>query len=522
MKLRTKFTLPISLVLLVSLILLSFVILRIQYKTENERMENLIETVSGLAGLTNVSNVWDYNEEGMTENLESFLKYKEVVSIALLDDIESEIIRKEKQGYPLDKEVKMELKKDDSVIGYVVITFTYKYVREYLEKTSLIILSLSLVILIMVVLMIYLLAGKVTKPIFKLMESMEKGAAGDLTIKVDIKTKDEIGKLGESFNTFLTKVEDVILKINDGAQSILESSKEINNANEELAKKSTSQASSLEETSATMEEISSIVLSNTKTTSEANALVKKTGERAEEVGGLSIDLKSSMSEISDSSKQIQNIIEVIDEIAFQTNLLALNAAVEAARAGDQGRGFAVVAVEIRNLAGRSGRAAKEIKELIKESVSRVDQGTSLVETTIASLDDIVNEVQKVNEVIDHITVSAKEQQSGIEQINRAIVNLDEVTQTNAGIAEETSASTQTLYEYANNFFDLISFFKTKEEKDLVERKNKKAIREIKNVKIETSTKKDFKVKKNFPVKKETISRRTGSTIIPFDDEIDEI
>ncbi len=247
-------------------------------------------------------------------------------------------------------------------------------------------------------------------------------------------------------------------------------------------------------------------------TNTANKITETTKEKTENVGFMSNNLKESMNSITDSSKKIENIIGVIDEIAFQTNLLALNAAVEAARAGEQGRGFAVVAVEVRNLAARSSKAAKEIKELIKESVVRVEEGNVLVDKTIESLSEIIEDVTKVNDVITDITNGAKEQTTGIEQINKAIADLDEVTQTNAGIAEETSASTHILMKKAEEFLEVVEYFKiNKEEIPQVKTKIKNYMEEVKHEKVETI---------------ENIKHKNAKTdskeLIPFDDEIEEV
>ena len=227
-----------------------------------------------------------------------------------------------------------------------------------------------------------------------------------------------------------------------------------------MAQKAVTQAGALEETSSTMEEMASTIILNTEKTIEAGKLTTNTNSKTEKAGEISSKLKKSIGDIKESSKKIENIIEVIDEIAFQTNLLALNAAVEAARAGEQGRGFAVVAVEVRNLAARSSKAAKEIKELIKESVVRVEQGNGFVEETISNMNEIIEDVKRIDTAIGAISESAKEQQSGIEGVNKAIYELDSVTQTNAGIAEETSATTNILRENAEEFLKQTEFFKT--------------------------------------------------------------
>ena len=255
----------------------------------------------------------------------------------------------------------------------------------------------------------------------------------------------------------------MVKDIKEGAVSVKNSAGEINKSNESLANKATTQASALEEISATMEEISSMVSINSATIEDISGVIQNTKNKSESAGKISENLKKSMHEISESSKRIRNIIDVIDEIAFQTNLLALNAAVEAARAGEQGRGFAVVAIEVRNLAARSSKAAKEIKELIIESGDRVNSGTDLVEITIKSLEEIIGDIVKINEVMVNISETATEQKSGIEQANLALANLDEITQTNAGIAQETSATSHVLDDKASEFMKIVECFKIGEE-----------------------------------------------------------
>ena len=361
-----------------------------------------------------------------------------------------------------------------------------------LNKITLILILLVFAVIISMAVISIIISNNITKPITQFTDKFRLLSEGDLTVRTDIKTGDELEYLSNNFNLFTEKLEDVISNIKDGATLITESSDEINKANENLAQKASMQASSLEETSSTMEEISSIISGNTIKTEEADKMMLYTAKKSEEIEDLSQKLNLSIKDISNSSKKIENIIDVIDEIAFQTNLLALNAAVEAARAGEQGRGFAVVAVEVRNLAARSGKAAKEIKDLIKESVDKVEQGSNFVDKTINSIQEIVSEVRKGSIVIADIAASAKEQMTGVDQVNKAIANLDEVTQTNAGIAEETSASTNILYEKAHDFLNLVNFFKIKNN-------------------FTTHLKQKLKSKENKVEK-----------IIPFDDDMEEI
>lgn len=303
--------------------------------------------------------------------------------------------------------------------------------------------------------------NKIIKPILYLKENMKHLLKGDLNNIHTLNLTNEKGELEEfinDYNVFITNLKSIIVQIKHGANAILESSKEINLANQNIAEKATLQANSLEETSRSMEKINKIVASNTRDTNLANEFTTKTKHNTERAEVLSNSLKKSILSITESSNKIKNIIEVINDIAFQTNLLALNAAVEAARAGEAGKGFAVVASEVRSLSQRTSQAAKQIKNHIKESVERVDEGNILVDTTINSLELMISEVKMVSESINKIAVSAEEQLLSIESVNKAIFDLDEITQTNAGVSEETSAATSILYKQAQDFLEIINFF----------------------------------------------------------------
>lgn len=423
-----------------------------------------------------------------------------------------------KNGVEKSDDVIFEKARDEiNIMGEIVDETAEKAIKdiEEIKKVNEIIgvVYILIITVISLIFSIYI-SNYITKKIDGIREFMSKCEEGDLRERIEVESSDEIGEFSNKFNIFIEKLENVIGEILSGARAISESSGEINSANQNLAEKATTQAAALEETSSTMEEISSIVVSNMEKTNTANKITEKTKEKTESVGYMSNNLKDSMNSITDSSKKIENIIGVIDEIAFQTNLLALNAAVEAARAGEQGRGFAVVAVEVRNLAARSSKAAKEIKELIKESVTRVEEGNTLVEKTIESLSEIITDVTKVNDVITDITNGAKEQTTGIEQINKAIADLDEVTQTNAGIAEETSASTHILTQKADEFLELVEYFQIKGEEKSAIKKSKgiKTVNPALEVKHEISKK----------IKKPKIKSSEPKDLIPFDNEIEEI
>lgn len=282
---------------------------------------------------------------------------------------------------------------------------------------------------------------------------------GDLTRRLDSSGRDELAKLTGAFNRFVDKIEGMVVQIKETAASMDSSTKEISVGNMNLSQRTEEQASSLEETAASMEEMTSTVKQTADNAGQANQLAVSARGEAEKGGKVVGDAVAAMSEISRSSKKIADIISVIDEIAFQTNLLALNAAVEAARAGEQGRGFAVVAGEVRILAKRSADAAKEINSLIQDSVTKVQQGTELVNASGRTLEDIVLGVTKVSDIVAEIASASQEQAIGIEQVNKAVMQMDEVTQQNAALVEEAASSSEELEEQARGLNELVAQFK---------------------------------------------------------------
>ena len=304
------------------------------------------------------------------------------------------------------------------------------------------------------------MARSITRPLNEAVKVAKTVAAGDLTSNIDMhQANDEPGLLLHALREMNDYLMRIVGEVRSDAEVINTASGEIASGNMDLSARTESQASALEETASSMEELTATVKQNADHAVEANKLAVSASEVAVKGKTVVSQVVETMSSINVSSKKIVDIIGVIDGIAFQTNILALNAAVEAARAGEQGRGFAVVATEVRSLAQRSANAAKEIKVLIDDSVGRVESGTRLVDQAGATMDEIVDSIQRVTHIIAEITSASHEQSAGIEQINQAIMQMDDTTQQNAALVEEAAAAAASLQEQASNLSQVVSVFK---------------------------------------------------------------
>ncbi len=283
-------------------------------------------------------------------------------------------------------------------------------------------------------------------------------ANGDLSEFIEGEYEGFFGNLKTYINATVEKLIEVVKQIKDVSDSVATGADEICQGNANLSQRTEEQASSLEQTASSMEEMTSTVQANAENAREADKLAQGAKEKAEHGGGVVGKAVTAMTEINGASKRIADIISVIDEIAFQTNLLALNASVEAARAGEQGRGFAVVASEVRNLAGRSATAAKEIKELIEDSVGKVEQGSKLVDESGKTLEEIIAAVQKVTNIVGEISGASVEQAAGIEEVNKAITLMDEMTQQNAALVEQAAAASEAMGDQAADLKNQMNFF----------------------------------------------------------------
>jgi methyl-accepting chemotaxis protein-1 (serine sensor receptor) len=303
------------------------------------------------------------------------------------------------------------------------------------------------------------LRRRVLLPLKEAGHHFDRIAGGDLTARVDARNTNEIGQLFAALKRMQESLTRTVASVRRGVDEINVGSHEIAAGNTDLSSRTEQQAASLEETAASMEELASTVKQNADNARQANQLAASASDVAERGGSAVSEVVHTMQEISASSRKISEIVSVIDGIAFQTNILALNAAVEAARAGEQGKGFAVVAGEVRSLAQRSAQAAKEIKGLIEDSVTKVGAGSQQVERAGSTMQEIVASVKRVTDIMGEISAASEEQSSGIEQVNRAVSQMDEVTQQNAALVEEAAAAAGSLQEQAERLAEAVAVFK---------------------------------------------------------------
>ncbi len=313
--------------------------------------------------------------------------------------------------------------------------------------------------LFVALLMGVLLVRAISRPLQRAVTVAQAVAAGDLTQQIDVHSQDETGQLMQALRQMNENLQGIVGQVRLSTDTIATASSEIAHGNLDLSSRTEQQAGALEETASAMEQLTSTVRHNADSAQQAKELAHSASEVAVRGGDVVRQVVDTMSSINQSSSKIVDIISVIDGIAFQTNILALNAAVEAARAGEQGRGFAVVASEVRSLAQRSAAAAKEIKVLIDDSVTRVGTGSALVAQAGQTIDEVVRSVQRVSEVVTDISAAGQEQSQGIEEVNNAITQMDETTQQNAALVEQAAAAAQSMQEQAARLSEAVSVFR---------------------------------------------------------------
>ena len=330
------------------------------------------------------------------------------------------------------------------------------------EHDSLSVLTTSLLLGGIVVggLLTWALRRSITLPLTRAIEQAEHITQGDLTHTIHVSRADETGRLLLALQRMQESLQKMVGQVRSGSDSIASATQQIATGNADLSQRTEQQASSLEQTASSMEQLTSIVKQNADNARQASTLAGNASDIAVKGGEVVGRVVDTMAGINESSKKIADIIGVIEGIAFQTNILALNAAVEAARAGEQGRGFAVVAGEVRSLAQRSATAAKEIKELISDSVGRVENGTTLVAEAGSVIDDVVVAVKRVTDIMGEISSASDEQSAGIEQVNQAVTRMDEGTQQNAALVEQAAAAAMSLQEQADGLRQVVAAFRT--------------------------------------------------------------
>lgn len=320
-------------------------------------------------------------------------------------------------------------------------------------------LGLGILALIIGVVFAWLITRSITHPLRRAVGFAERVSNRDLTSDIQTQGSDETSQLLQALKRMNDNLLTVVTEVRSGADSIAVAAGQIAAGNVDLSSRTEEQASSLAETAATMEELTTTVKQNADNARQANTLAESAAQVAARSGQAVAKVVDTMGAITQSSRQVVDIIGVIDSIAFQTNILALNAAVEAARAGEQGKGFAVVASEVRSLAQRSAQAAREIKELIDRSVTITQEGNRLVAEAGSTMDDTVSSIRRLTDIMGEITSASQEQSIGIEQVNQAVAQMDQVTQQNAALVQEASAASDSLQDQASGLARLVATFK---------------------------------------------------------------
>jgi methyl-accepting chemotaxis protein-2 (aspartate sensor receptor) len=347
-------------------------------------------------------------------------------------------------------------------LNWVIVGGSYvdEFTAEVRSIRNMFALAGVVLILVTAGLLLVMVKRLISTPLQNVQEAASRIAGGDLTVQLKAQSQDEIGNLVEAINRIGSGLAGVVAAVREGSESVANASSEIAQGNQDLSMRTEQQASALQQTASSMATLSSTVNHNVDNARQANQMAVNASDVALRGGQVMDEVVQTMKGINQSSARIADIIGVIDGIAFQTNILALNAAVEAARAGEQGRGFAVVASEVRSLAGRSAEAAKEIKSLIDDSVSRVEQGTKLVNQAGETMTEVVASIRRVNDIMGEITAASSEQSAGVHQVSDAVNQMDQTTQQNAALVEEMAAAASSLRNQAGELVNTVAVFRT--------------------------------------------------------------
>ncbi|RTF06762.1 HAMP domain-containing protein [Serratia marcescens] len=385
--------------------------------------------------------------------------------LAALDDYKNRIAAY-LPAYEHEQQISRQLGERAQAIGMLVNAFMQDELVQTRNNINLAQLQMGITTLIAIiagVLIAWRITLQITRPLHSTLAMAERIAGGDLRQAQTSTRRDELGQLLNAVAAMSQNLRTMIEKIQMGVSQVSTASAEIAAGNTDLSSRTEQQAAAVEETAASMEQLTATVKQNAENARQASQLALSASETAQKGGKVVANVVQTMHDIAGSSQKIADITGVIDGIAFQTNILALNAAVEAARAGEQGRGFAVVAGEVRNLAQRSAQAAKEIKGLIEDSVSRVDMGSVLVESAGETMGDIVNAVTRVTDIMGEIASASDEQSRGIDQVGQAVAEMDRVTQQNASLVEESASAAAALEEQASMLTQSVAVFRLRSE-----------------------------------------------------------
>ena len=417
------------------------------------------------SALNKVANV----NVGLKAKLDELVQLEQDMSKKMAALTEQNILRAEQINYApaqyfasVSEAIATQIKTNEFLLGQVSKLLQARI--DALTSTFYTIMAVVLALLGLTAWLCMVVVRSITQPLQKAVITADHVAQGDLTWEVTVESQDEVGHLQEAMKHMREKLVGIVRQVRAGTDAIATASAQIEAGNLDLSGRTEQQASSLEETASSMEQLAATVKQNAEHALQANRMAQSAQDVASKGGAVVSQVVTTMGSINESAHKIADIISVIDGIAFQTNILALNAAVEAARAGEQGRGFAVVAAEVRSLAQRSASAAKEIKTLINDSVEKVDSGSKLVDQAGATMQEILASVRRVTDIMGDITQASAEQTSGIEQINIAITQMDDVTQQNAALVEQAAAAASAMRDQADKLLQVVSVFKLNEYK----------------------------------------------------------
>lgn len=476
---RISVRLNFTFVVLVTLLLTAFGLF--SYFSSKSAMEAelnaQVERAVGRLKIALPDPIWNFDLKRLDLVLESESTAPGVAGIIVTNDKkafvtgrqrnqEGKIVIASATSRPTETPMVAELQFDNSGelknVGTVTVFVSRAHIDQLLKNQVVeLLIQVMVTNLILVASLSLSLRSIVMNPLNRVREALATISSGDadLTRRLEVGHNNEIGEIARHFNTFVAQLEVMIKNVRGSADALSTSCAEIAQGNNDLSMRTEQQASALQETSASMEELGSTVSQNAEHAAQANRLAMTASEVAVRGGDVMGNMVSTMKDIKESSRKISDIIQVIDGIAFQTNILALNAAVEAARAGEQGRGFAVVASEVRSLAGRSAAAAKEIKSLISTSVERVEQGNTLVNQAGNTMTEVVDAIRQVTSIVGEISAASGEQSTGVNQVGNAVSDMDRVTQQNAALVEEMAASAACLKSLANDLVSNVSSFR---------------------------------------------------------------